>query len=66
MKNMKMDKGLPESNASKDGATKSAMGEASMADLDKGFTKIDGRSENMNFAPAARGGFAGRSNGWER
>ena len=65
---------LRESNASKDGATQSSLGDASMADLKDGFCKIDGSEEygsrstsgDKGIPQTAEGGFLGRPHGWER
>jgi hypothetical protein len=64
----KDDKPLPESSASKDGATTGAMGDATKADLDRGYTAVreNHRHEFLQPLRTLTAGFLGRSGGWER
>lgn len=62
------DKTLPESNASYTGGTNGSMGEATMADLKRGYTKPapESSDDQPMFYPETEGGFVGRPKGWER
>lgn len=64
----KDDKGLPESDASMDGATEGSKQGASDAAIRRGFTKLgDDRGVlELSTAPGTSGGFLGRASGWER
>ncbi len=64
---MKQEKVMRDSAAAHDGATESSMGDASHADLDKGFTKENGSVHTQRTTVMPNdGGFLGRSGGWER
>lgn len=61
------DKDIPESNKSYQGGTNGSMGDASQADLKRGYTKPQPETEQpMDFEPMQQGGFVGRPGGWER
>lgn len=60
---------LRESTAPTDGATKSSLGDATKADLKKGYCDIDYDSPIDDIpvpGPMDSGGFLGRPEGWER
>lgn len=63
---------LPASSASTEGATSGSLGDASMADLKKGFHELPddnpGERESLFVSPVEerQTGFLNRPNGWER
>lgn len=60
---------LPDSSGSREGATSSSLGDATMGDLKKGFYRCDHQDEYAGVMPASDNtntGFLGRPHGWER
>lgn len=57
---------MRESQAPKDGATKSSLGDASKGDLNKGYFDAKQPDDLDEYQSPVQGGFLGRPSGWER
>jgi len=63
---------MKDNGSSKSGATKGSLGDASMSDLERGYSDASPTSKEMDDVEQAspfdsqNGGFTGRPSGWER
>jgi len=63
---------MKDNGGSKKGCTKGSLGDASVADLDRGYSDAEPKSQKLHDAASTmpfespEGGFVGRPDGWER